>query len=125
MPVLELSDKELIVRLNLWETIAALRSTIRIPLAHVRSVTTGTGFKHAAYGFRLPGTGIPGLIAAGTYLKNGERQFVFVTRGTHPIVIALTQEKWPRIILGVSDPQDAIQRINTAIATAPAPAPVS
>jgi len=32
MPVLELNDKELIVRMNLWETIAAFQRDIRIPL---------------------------------------------------------------------------------------------
>lgn len=120
MPVLELNDKELIVRMNLWETIAAFQRDIRIPLHRVRGAMAGNSFRDSRFGLRLPGTGIPGLIAAGTYLSKGERQFVFVTRGTHPVVIELMQSRWPRIILGVRDPQNTVQRINAAVKAASA-----
>jgi hypothetical protein len=79
MPQLELNDSELIVHLDKWEQILALHPSIRIPLAQVRGATEDSGFGGVSgmrLGWRLPGTHIPFLIAAGTFVKHGDRQFV-------------------------------------------------
>jgi hypothetical protein len=115
MPTLELTKDELIVHLKVWEAIASLQKSIRIPLANVRGATDDDGFRGAALGLRAPGTGFPGLIAAGIYRKGGDRQFVFWTRGTQPVVIELANEKWDRIILGAADGRGMAARINAAV----------
>lgn len=115
MPMLELTKEELIVHLNLWETLASFQKSIRIPLENVRGATDDEGFRGSALGLRSPGTGLPGIISAGTFRKGGDRQFAFVTRGTHPVVIELTHERWARIILGVTDARNMAIRINAAV----------
>lgn len=115
MPMLELTKNELIVHLKLWEAIAALQKSIRIPLKNIRGATDDDGFLGPALGFRSPGTNFPGLISAGIYRKHGDRQFVFWTRGTHPVVIELADEKWDRIILGVPQARAMAAQINAAI----------
>ncbi|WP_426106850.1 hypothetical protein [Massilia sp. TSP1-1-2] len=115
MPTLELNKDELIVHLKLWEALASLQRTIRIPLKNVRGATDDEGFRGLALGLRSPGTGFPGLIDAGMYRKNGDRQFVFWTRGTHPVVIELANEKWDRIILGAHDARAMAAQINAAV----------
>ncbi len=115
MPRLELTDRELIVHLGFWEALAAFHRSIRVPLAKVRGATDDEGFRGAMLGLRAPGTGIPGLISAGTYRKLGEKQFAYVTRGTHPLVIQLADERWDRIVLGVADARADAVRINAAV----------
>lgn len=115
MPKLELTDKELVVHLSTWEAVAALHPTLRVPLANVRGATDDAGFGMSSLGLRLPGTSIPGLFHAGTFIKAGDRQFAFMTRKTQPVVIELQNEQFARIILGVPDPRGTATRINSAI----------
>ncbi len=115
MPVLEITSHELIVRLSFWETLASLQREIRIPLTEVRGATDDEGFRGAALGLRSPGTSIPGLLEAGTYRKHGARQFVYIAKGKHTVVIELSHKKWDRIILGVADARGEAARINAAV----------
>ena len=119
MPSLELNDDALTIRLALWEKLASFHGNLCIPLRHVRGATDDDGFRGAALGLRAPGTNLPGVISAGTYHTGGDRQFVFMTRGTQPLVIELQGEKWARLVLGVSDARAMAARIN-ALAAAPA-----
>lgn len=115
MPKLELTADELVVHMTLWESLAALQKSIRVPLSHVRGATDDAGFSSDSLGLRLPGTAVPGLIYAGTFIKGGDRQFAFMTRKTQPVVIELANERWARIILGVDDPRATASRINAAV----------
>ena len=54
-------------------------------------------------GMRLPGTYLPGVIAAGTYYNNGDKQFVAVARKTHLVVIERAEGGFARIVLGFAD----------------------
>ena len=116
MPVLELTKDELVVHLRAWETVASLQRTIRIPLANVRGATADEGFRGRELGLRAPGTSLPGTLSAGTYYKDGDRQFVFIGPDTHPVVIELANEKWNRIVLGVEDAQRTAAEVSGAIA---------
>ena len=116
MPVLELTKDELVVHLRLWEAVASLQKSIRIPLTHVRGATADDGYRGRELGLRAPGTGLPGILHAGTFYKDGDRQFVFIARKTHPVVIELANEKWRRIVLGVEDARRTAAAVSAAIA---------
>ena len=116
MPRLELSDTDLRVHLNAWEKLAALRGDLRIPLGEVRGATEDDGFGGSALGLRLPGTHIPFVLAAGTFMKDGDKQFVCTRRALQTIVIELANEKWSRLVIGVRDAHGAAARINAAVA---------
>jgi hypothetical protein len=115
MPKIEITEEEVIVRLNLWESILSFQKTLHIPLKDIRGATDDDGYSGWNLGIRSPGTGIPGLISAGSYLKSGDWQYVFVTRGTHRVVIELSHHKYKRLILGVSNARELVTKINTAI----------
>jgi hypothetical protein len=116
MPVLELTKDKLVVHLRPWERLASLHQSIRIPLAHVRGATADDGYRGWELGLRAPGTGLPGILHAGTFYKNGDRQFVFIGRKTHPLVIELANERWQRIVLGLADARGAAAAVSRAIA---------
>lgn len=116
MPVLKLTDSELCVHLPWWEKLSAFNGDIHVPLGKVRGATEDDGFEGRALGLRLPGTHIPFVLAAGTFIKHGDRQFVLTRRTLRTIVIELTNAKWTRLVIGVRDPRDAAARINAAVA---------
>ncbi|MFM6966987.1 MAG: hypothetical protein ACKOWI_06500, partial [Rhodoluna sp.] len=75
-------------------------------------------------GLRVPGTAIPGVIIAGTYIKKNDRAFVSWTRKSgQPLEIRLAAKMAPaargtqytRIIVGVEDAQGWADKINDAI----------
>ncbi len=52
----------------------ALKSRLRIPLAHIRAVHADpTTARRLPVGLRLPGTHAPGLITAGSYRESSLR----------------------------------------------------
>lgn len=116
MPRIELTDKELVVRLTPWESIWALRTSFGVPLAQIRGATEDNGFRGSALGLRIPGTHVPGLITAGTFIKSGDRQFVYTTRSAQTVVIELAGNKWTRLVIGVPDARAEAARINAAVA---------
>lgn len=66
-------------------------------------------------GLRAPGTGLPGIMVAGTFRRRGDKSFVSWTRGTQPLQINLTGNKYDRIIVGVKDAEALADTINSAI----------
>ena len=119
MPRLELTDRELVVHLTAWESIWSLRGSFRVPLAQVRGATEDSTFGAAALGLRIPGTYFPGLIAAGTFIKKGDKQFVYTKRRLQTIVIELAGNDWTRLVIGVPDARVEAARINAAVPRRP------
>jgi len=119
MPRLEVTDSELIVHLGKWERLMALHSDVRVPLSQVRGATEDPNFGGPSgfgLGWRVPGTHVPYVVAAGTFVRGGDRQFVFTRRLLKTIVIELADNKWTRLVIGVRDPHGEVARINAAVA---------
>ena len=119
MPRLELTDHELIVHLGKWERMMALTSDIRVQIAQVKSAREECRFGGPGgmkLGWRIPGTHIPFVVAAGTFVRNGERQFVFIRRKLQTVVIELVHNEWTRLVIGVPDAHAEASRINAAVA---------
>ncbi len=106
-------------KLNVWigalESIQALQRSFSIPLSQVRGATDDPNFINAGLGFRSPGTGLPGVIAKGTFRKKGEKSLSLWSRNQEIVVIQLSNSKWDRIILGCEDAKTLANDINKAI----------
>jgi hypothetical protein len=116
MPRLEITDRELVVHLTAWESIWSLHPGFHVPLEHVRGATEDSGFSGSALGLRIRGTRIPGLIAAGTFVKAGDKQFVFTKRKLQTIVIELVGNDLTRLVIGVPDARADAARVNASVA---------
>lgn len=119
MPRLELTDHELIVHLGKWEKMMAFADDIRVQLSQVESAREDLCFGGAGgmkLGWRLPGTHIPFVVAAGTFVRSGERQFVFMRRKLQTVVIEVAHKEWTRLVIGVPDAHAEVSRINAAVA---------
>ena len=119
MADVEISDGELIVRVQGFDRLFALKSELRVPLKHVVGAESG---QDAAgkwfHGIRAPGTSVPGVIVAGTFYWHGDCAFYDVHHPEKAVAITLRDEKYQKLIVEVDDPAGVIQTVNSAGRTA-------
>lgn len=116
MPTLELTSDTLIVRLSKVEKFFALHGDVHVPLHQVRGATEDSGYHREGLGIRLPGTDMPGVLKAGTFLNGADKQFVVLKRSLQPLVIELAGAKFVRLVIGLPDARAIAARINAAVA---------
>ena len=97
---------------KLW----AFKSSLEIPLVHIAGVRTDPEVVRGWYhGIRMPGTNVPGVIAAGTFYQDGKRVFWDVHDPNKTIVIDLHDERYNELVVEVDDPQAALALIQSAL----------
>ncbi|HUZ58631.1 MAG TPA: hypothetical protein VMU83_07605 [Hanamia sp.] len=89
---------------KLW----ALKSELTIPAEHIITAYPNAENLHVKLGFRLPGTSIPGLIEAGSFIGRNGIIFCDITNDSKNIVIELQHEHYTKLIIDVEDPGSAI-----------------
>lgn len=123
MPKLELTDDQLIIRLSASEKLAAFHGDLKVNGIAIRGAAVADKKWWMTLGLRI-GTGLPGIIIAGTFVKKGDRAFVSWTRKYgQPLEITLAAKMAPhargtqftRILVGVDDAQGWADKINDAI----------
>lgn len=115
MPEYLIDQEKLEVKLSPIERLASLRWKVSVPLSAIKGATVDEGAVPSQLGLRIPGTGFPGVIAAGTFIKQWDKQFVFWSVGDSVVVVELAGHKFRRLILGTKNPIGLEQRINSAI----------
>lgn len=117
MAQLVVRDGDLVLRLTALEKAEALHGDLRVPLTAVRGVDVLDRAIAAVDGWRSPGTGVPGLLAVGTYRRGGPRTFAVVHLGTHGGVRVrlggVEHEQW---VVGCSDPEAVARDLRAALA---------
>lgn len=105
-----------------WSRYWSLRRRIIVPLSRIRSVRRappdiGQGWWK---GWRLPGTHIPGLIVAGSYLSEGDWEFWDVRVGNEQAIeVELAPgERYRRLVVDVENPDSEVERLRAALARA-------
>ena len=100
-----------------WDKLWALKSSLEIPLAHIRSARVdpepARGWWH---GLRFPGTQVPGVLTAGTFYQSEGAVFFDVHDPERTIVIELEDERYKRLVIEVERPMETVQMLLAAIA---------
>ena len=110
------ADGKLVLRVEGFDKVWALKSTLEIPLAHVEGIRVDATIAHGwSHGMRMPGTNIPGVITAGTFYQDGKRVFWDVHDSAKTIVIDLRDETYQQLIVEVADPEAAVQLFTDAL----------
>ncbi len=110
MARITIDGTQLVVTVTGADRILAVKSSIRVPLQHVRGATADRGIVKDPKGRRGPGAHIPGVVVAGTFHQDGERVFWDVHNGDQVVVIELEEERYTRLVVEVDD-ADAIVRL--------------
>jgi hypothetical protein len=91
----------------------ALRNKIVVPKQNIENASKKEEESNFWIGWRLPGTRIPGLITAGTFVKNGERHFWDVCKSKNAIVVNLKNSSFKKLIIEVENPSESIELLNS------------
>ena len=98
---------------QLW----AFRSELDIPSAHIVGVEDDPEqVERWWHGFKLVGTDVPGVFAAGTFRYHGELVFWDVRHPEQTIVVSLTDERYKKLIVEVADPVATVAALREALA---------
>ncbi len=92
---------------KLW----ALKSQISIPKENIITAYPNKENLNWIMGLRMPGTHIPGLITAGTYILKDGTIFCDVSDYKKSIVVELKDEYYKRLVIEVEDVEAAINTL--------------
>jgi len=110
--IIDIAGDELRVRLTGLTAVAALKRELRVPLAAIRSASTGAPRK---LGMRVAGTDIPFTdIRAGRFRSRGRWSFLSFERGDRAVTLELEGQRYDRVVLGVDDPDELRRQLQRA-----------
>jgi hypothetical protein len=122
MTNIEITGTELVVHVEGFDRFFALRSELRVPLAHVAGAEPASAEARSWFhGFRAAGTNIPGVITAGTFFERDGHVFWDVHDADAAIAIRLHDDRFVRLVVEVADSEAAIAAVNAAVAAPTGP----
>ncbi len=119
MVIIKRAETHFIFKLKGIHKLWTLTNKILIPIDHVVKAYPNQNRLSLLNGIRMPGTYIPGLIIAGTYLVNEGKVFYDLTRGKRSIVVQLKEEKYKKLIIDVKDVPGALDLLNPFVVSFP------
>ncbi|ONH30592.1 hypothetical protein [Pseudofrankia asymbiotica] len=112
MAKVEVAGGRVEVVLSQKERLAALRGDVSAALGEIVDVRVSPHPFGELRGIRAPGTGVPGVIAIGTWRHRGGKDFVAIYRGRPAVVVTLAPDsEFERFIIGVEDPDETVAGI--------------
>ena len=114
MAKISINPANLRVELTLGEAFWGFHKSITVPGKQVVGAQALSKGWWKTLGMRV-GTGLPGVMIAGTYIRKGDRAYVNWKRGEQVLQINLSGHKYSRIVVGVRDAEALAEEINTAI----------
>ena len=114
MTNVRITSDRLVVEMLGWDKLWSLKSRIEVSFAHVREVRVVADGERQR-GLRMPGTYIPGLITAGTFVRSGEREFWAVHNRRRAVVIELHDEFCSRLVVEVPDPGATVAAVQEVL----------
>jgi len=119
MARLRVDGDRLIVELQGWHRLLALRETLEIPISHITAVRPDPGLTLGWFDrLKLIGGYFPGELAVGTFLDDGDLVFFDVNDPANAIVVELRDESWRRLVLEVKDPDATTRWLRPLLAAA-------
>lgn len=90
----------------------AFRSEIKVKYENIVSVKHTQISWWSWVGWRVPGTSLPFVICAGTYLKNKEKHFWDVSNKSKVIEIEIKNEEFQKLFIEVENVEETINLLN-------------
>ena len=104
---LDVMGDSLVVRISGKDSLYSMSRGMTIPLTSLQGVAVASSASVPRTGLRLPGTGIPGVLRAGSYGVAPRRDFWLVRRADQLVVLVLQPgEPYRRVVLEVPDPKE-------------------
>lgn len=123
MATIEITPDELVVHVTGVQRVLALRSELRVPLAHVLGAEPSPPEVRQRWRdllrVHVPGTDLPFVLMEGSFLfRGGELGFWDVHDPDRTVLVRLDHERYQSLVLQVEDPAAAAASIQAAVAAA-------
>jgi hypothetical protein len=116
MPELQTTNGQLQVNLNPLEMLVGFRRQLKVSLNQVEQISKREDPLSKLFtGIRHLGTHFPRLIRAGTYFHEGERIYWHVRYGQEAVELSLHHADYDRLIIGVDNADETINRLEEQI----------
>lgn len=94
----------------------ALTSRVTVPLSAVKGARRLEPHEARGWwkGWRVPGTHVPNILIAGTFLLGDERHFWDVRHADRAIAVELSAAPYDRLFIEVDDPDKALALLKSA-----------
>lgn len=112
MARLSVEGDELLLDVTGLEKLEGFHGNIRVPVESVRSVRCTDDPWPELRGIRAPGTGVPGVIAAGTRRGGGTKDFAVVHGRGPAVVVDLECAEYGRLVVTEADSESAAADLN-------------
>ena len=107
-------DDKVILEVEGWDKLWAFRARLEIPLEHIHDARTEhPSTAEILGGLRLLGTGLPGVIKAGTFYQQGKWVFWDVHNTDNVVVIDLVHDHYDKLVIEVADPAGVVGLISS------------
>ena len=114
-----ITDDRVTFDVSPWHALFAWRRRIGVRLDQIVAVSALPRREALRPYLRMPGIYIPWLLAAGTFVGLGQREFWDVTRRDQVLTVTLRGHEFTRLVVEVQDPFVEMHRLGNAVASTP------
>lgn len=105
-----LQDSNVLFEVKGLHKLLAFKSQLQIPRVYIRGVRQDPDVLRGWWkGWRMPGTHVPGLLAAGTFFYEDKRIFWDVHNAENALIIDLEHDDYDQLIIEVENPAAVMQ----------------
>jgi hypothetical protein len=99
-----------------WDKLWAFRSSLEIPLSHIRNVYPDPDIEIGWLdSLKLMGTSFPTIFRAGSFYQKGDMVFWDVRNAANTVVVDLEHEHFNKLVIEVEYPGDTTAMLKSAI----------
>ncbi|MCL4445557.1 MAG: hypothetical protein M1134_01580 [Actinobacteria bacterium] len=115
MAEMQVEGAEIVVALSAFEKVEAVHGEVRLALADLQGAEVLDDVIHAVHGLRAPGTGVPGLVAVGTFREGGKKLFAVVHHNTpRGVRLRFQDGGFDEVIVGCDDPEAVVAQLSSS-----------
>ena len=114
MVSIRIESDNILIKLKGYHRIWAFRKQITLEIGRIKSVQIADKSLQPD-GIRFPGTYIPKVLIAGTYVWSKRREFWDTTLRGKAIEISLAGGRYSKVVVDVENPSETVEMIENAI----------
>ena len=103
------------IELGFWERLGSFSRNATIQRSDITEVGHMEKVSMAIFGYRVIGTGLPGVVVLGHFRKSKKRMMVYWTRGQQVLILDLKSGPYQRMIIGCDNAKALAKELATGV----------
>jgi hypothetical protein len=103
------------IELGFWERLGSFSRNQKIRLADITEVSHMSKVSMSIFGYRVIGTGLPGVAVLGHFRKSKKRMMVYWVRGQQALILDMKRGPYQRMIIGSTDAKTIAKELSLGV----------